>query len=273
MEFKLLMRTETQRLLESSSRVAKLAQTRAVRCRQYVLIAVFSLMITMGVVGTAAATQTSNSSHYSVTETQFGGGSQQEQCGSQYCAKSSAGDLTVGGTNSTSFSALSGSNTTDQPLLEVITVGGNQNLGVLEQDSTATATAVVKVRNYLMQGYAIEMAGSPPKYGTHALNPLSVPTASQPGHEQFGINLVANSTPAIGANPVKAPSGDSALSYITSGYSNADQYKYIDEDIVAENYTESGEVHYTISMILNISGVTPGGQYASTFSAVVVPLY
>lgn len=267
------MRREIQRLEQTRVRAMEFAQVYGARYRQYVLVLLLSLMMVMGVVGTAAATQTSTSPHYSVTETQFGSGSQTQQCSSSYCAKSSAGDTAVGNASSSSFSAQLGSNTTDEPLLEVLVTGGNQDLGVLETSTTATATAQIKVRNYLMQGYAIEMAGSPPKYGNHTLSPLTVPDTSQPGKEQFGMNLVANNTPHIGTDPVKVPLGDSALEYISAGYSNANQYKYIDQDIVAENMTASGETHYTISMILNISGVTPGGRYTSNFSAVVVPFY
>jgi hypothetical protein len=267
------MRTEIQRLYEKSSYVTKRVQMCVSRYRQYGLLLALSLMIALGAIGTAAATQTSTSSHYSVTETQFGAGSQQRQCSTTYCAKSSAGDTTVGSASSLSFSAQLGGNTSDIPILEVIAEGGNQDLGVLDTTHTATAISTVKVRNYLMQGYALEISGTPPKYANHALTSLTVPAASQSGKEQFGVNLVANTTPSIGADPIKLPSNDSALSYIASGYSNANLYKYVDQDIVAENFTSSGEVHYTISMILNISGVTPGGRYTSTFSAVVVPFY
>jgi len=255
------------------SRLAAFTQSHGARYRQYGLLFILSLMVALSLVATAAATQTSTSPHYSVTETQIGSGSQEHQCSTTYCAKSSAGDTTVGSASSSSYSAQFGSNTTDVPLLEVIVDGGNQNLGVLDDTHTATAAASVKVRQYLMQGYAVELAGSPPKYANHALTSLSVPTASQPGKEQFGINLVANTTPGIGTDPIKVPSNASALGYIASGYSNANLYKYVDQDIVAQDLTESGETHYTISMIVNISGVTPGGQYKGTFSAVVVPFY
>jgi hypothetical protein len=124
-----------------------------------------------------------------------------------------------------------------------------------------------------MQGYSVQMIGAAPSQGTHTLTPLTIPATSQAGQEQFGINLVNNSTPNIGADPVKLPDNESAMSYVSAGYSNANQFKYVSEDIIAENYSESGEVEYTISMILNISNATPGGKYTSDFSAVVVPFF
>jgi hypothetical protein len=267
------MRMETQRFHKKGSQLAEFVRARSLHYRQYIFLFVLSLLIAFGSTGTAVATQTSTSPHYSVTETQFGAGSQEHQCSSTYCAKSSAGDTTVGNASSANFSAQFGSNTSDVPLLEVIVDGGNQDLGTLDDTHTATAVSTLKVRNYLMQGYAIEVAGDPPKAGSHSLTPLTVPTANQTGKEQFGINMVANTAPGIGADPIKVPFNASALSYISSGYSNSNLYKYVNQDIVAENREASGETHYTISMILNISGVTPGGQYKSAFSAVVVPFY
>jgi hypothetical protein len=244
----------------------------ALRYRPYGLALTLALMMSMGVVGTAAATQTSKSSSYSVTETQIGGGSQR-QCGTAYCAKSSAGDTAVGQGSSASYSAQFGSNTTDVPLLQVIADGGNHDVGVIDNQATATATFNLQVRNYLMNGYAVQISGSPPKAGSHTLTGLTSPSTSHAGAEQFGINLVDNTAPDIGADPYNVPDGDSALSYIKDDYKTADIFAYNQNATVAENLSRSGETHYTISMILNVSAVTPGGQYKSAFSAVVVPNY
>jgi hypothetical protein len=244
------------------------------RYRQYGMVLTLALMMSMGYVGHAVATTTSTSPHYSVTETQFGGGSQEHQCSTNYCAKSSAGDTTVGSGKSANYSAQFGSNTTDQPLLQVIAAGGDHALGVLDSDTTGTATSSLSVRTYLMQGYGIALTGSSPTQGTHAILPLSIPTESQAGTEQFGVNLVANTAPVtMGTNPTLVPSGASALDYIASGYSQTNKYKYIPGDILAENYQQNGEISYTLSMILNVSNVTPGGQYKGSFSAVVIPLF
>lgn len=243
------------------------------RVRRAMPLLALSVLLCAGVTGTANATTTSKSTHYSVTETQFGGGSQTHQCSTTYCAKSSAGDTVVGRAGSANYGAEFGANTTDVPLLQVIAGAGNHALGTLDPGTTATATTTVSVRHYLMAGYAVELTGSSPSQGTHAIVPLSVPDTSQPGHEQFGINLVANSTPNIGSDPTVVPSGESALGYIASGYNVPDYFKYVPGDILAENTSQSGEIDYTISMIFNISAVTPGGQYKGSYSAVVVPMY
>jgi hypothetical protein len=241
--------------------------------RQYTLVSVLALVLSLSLVGTAVATQ-SSSPHYMVNETQFGSGAAVQQCSTgQYCAKTSVGDTTVGGSSSDNYSAQTGFNTTDEPLLEVTVTGGNQNLGTLDPSTTASAASVIKVRSYLSNGYVMQISGTPPSQGAHALTALTTPSTSHAGAEQFGINLVANNTPAIGANPVQVPSGSVSFGYVTDDYLTPDLFKYADGDIVAQSDTSSGETDYTMSMMINISNVTPGGRYSGTFSAVVVPLY
>lgn len=238
--------------------------------RAWLMIAL-SLILWACSMGTAAAL--SSSDNYSVTETQFGNGSSLESCSDGYCAMSSAGDTTVGRSESDSYGALNGANTTDQPLLEVTTTGGNQDLGTLSSDSTATVTMGVSVRCYTMGGYTMQIAGTPPSYGSHQLSRLATPTTSHAGAEQFGINLVANTAPAVGADPVQVPSDETSFGVVTDNYNVADLFMYEEGDIVAQSATETGRTDYTVSMILNISNVTPGGLYTGLFSAVVVPHY
>ncbi|HEY4160634.1 MAG TPA: hypothetical protein VGM08_01075 [Candidatus Saccharimonadales bacterium] len=251
-------------------------------------VAVLSLVCTIGCAGRAAATQTSNSTHYSVTETQFGGGSVQKQCGTQYCAKSSAGDTTVGSASSDNYSAQFGSNTTSEPLLEVVVTGGSQDMGVLDDTHTGTATEGIKVRNYLSNGYALYIAGAAPSQGSHQLNTPGTPTASAQGTEQFGINLADNGNPDIGANLLQVPSGSTSFGQVVSSndtlagtnpnsdgayFNISDLFMYKDGDVVAYSTRSSGETDYTMSMILNVSSVTPGGKYTGVYSAIAVAVF
>lgn len=245
--------------------------------RQYSLVMVLAAVISFGVVGTAAATTTSSSSHYSVTETQIGPGSNLHECSTTYCAKTSAGDTTVGRGSSANYSAQFGSNTTDEPVLEEIVTGGTQDMGILDSTKTGTAVYGVSVRNYLSDGYVLQIAGSVPSQGSHTLNvPMgggNSPFTSQPGAEQFGINLVDNTAPNIGAAPVQVPSGTFSFGTVASGYDTPDLFKYVENDIVANSSRSTGETDYTVSMIINVSNATPGGRYNGSFSAVAVPKF
>jgi hypothetical protein len=47
----------------------------------------------------------------------------------------------------------------------------------------------------------------------------------------------------------------------TARYDQASQYMYRNGDVIAYSSKSSGETDYTISYIMNISNVTPGGRY------------
>ncbi len=222
---------------------------------------------------TAVYADSSSSANYKVNETQFGIGSGSGICSNAYCSQISVGDTTVGSAKSGSFAANFGFNTTDQPYLDVWTEGGTTELGTLDVGSTATATNAIKVRNYLSSGYIIQITGATPSQGTHALDGITTAATSHQGAEQFGINMVANTAPAIGANAVQVPDTSTSFGYAYGDYSTPDIFKYIDGDIVAKSDTSSGETDFTLSMIINISNVTPGGKYTGSLSAVVVPVY
>jgi hypothetical protein len=240
------------------------------------LVAVLVVAVTtvlVGGYGTASATDSSSSAHYEVSETHIGSGSIQNDCSHSYCSKLSLGDLAVGSGSSNSYSAQFGSNTTAVPSLQVIIVAGTQNLGVLSTEKTATATATIKVRNYLSGGYRLLITGNPPSQGTHQLATTQVATGSRAGVEQFGVNLVANSHPQIGTNPLQVPSTATSFGMPTSDYALADNFKYRSGDVVASSDTSSGETDYTLSMVVNIGDGTPEGHYKASLSAVVVPVY
>ncbi len=216
----------------------------------------------------------SSSTNYKVTETQIGGvGTSEKDCSDNYCAKISAGDLVAGSGKSASYSAQFGSNTTADPLLEVITQAGTTDMGVLDTNVTGTATAFIKVRNYLSGGYIIQITGNPPSQGIHTLSALSTPSTSHQGAEQFGINMVDNTSPNIGANPVQVPNNGFSFGEAATDYDTPDLFKYVNGDIVAQSLSSSGQTEYTLSMIINVSGATPGGRYNGNLSAVVVPVY
>jgi hypothetical protein len=245
--------------------------------RQCKFAIVLALVFCLGLGGSVHAdTSQSSSTNYSISGVQIGGnGSAENDCSSSYCAQEEVGDTVDGSASSSSYSAQFGADTTDTPLLEVIVDGGTQELGTLEPTTTATASFGVKVRSYLSNGYAMYITGSPPSQGEHTLTTLdtSCPCTSQPGTEQFGINLVANSSPSIGTDPLQVPSSSYGFGTAEADYDQSNLFKYHSGDEIGNSPVSTGETDYTISMIMNVSNVTPGGHYTSTFNAVVVPSY
>lgn len=243
--------------------------SRLVRAALGVLIAIFALPVV------AHAQHTSP--NYEIDEVFIGSGGELEACSDDYCAQQSAGSLAAGEASSDNYGILAGFGSPDEPTLSINVSNNNIDMGVLNTSGTAAASANFTVSNYLSDGYIVRVFGDAPTNitgpGTHELTALNSPNPSQPGDEQFGINLVANSVPGIGANPIQQP--DSSFSYgvPSIGYDQEDLYKYISGDIIAESEQESGQTDYTMSIIANIANNTPGGQYKTVLVIQVIAVF
>lgn len=238
------------------------------RYGQSALVAALAAAVTT----TAAFATTPTSSHYQLTDSQFGAGTL-NGCSSQYCATVSIGDTAVGDSKSGTSTAKFGSHTSGEPDLEVIVDPGQSDLGTLDTEHTGSKTMIVKVRTYLSNGYMMEITGTPPKYANHTLATPSTPTAATPGKEQFAINATTNSTLRIGADPVQVPDSTTSFGVVNDNYNIPNQFMYHSGDVVAHSDQDSGETDYTITMIVNISNQTPAGHYSGDFSAVVIPSF
>jgi hypothetical protein len=239
--------------------------------RNFLLI-LLAVIVCFGGAKTVMA-ETSSSTNYKVTETDFSSGSVLNSCSGTYCATSSVGDTAIGTAASSNQTAQFGPISNSEPLLEVIVIAGASNLGVLSTSATSTKTTTIKVRNYLSSGYIMQVTGDPPKYDGHTLASLSTPTASSPGTEQFGINLAANTSPTVGANPQQVPDSTTSFGVVADNYKTPNLFMFASGDVIATSPKQSGETDYTISMIVNVSSGTPAGHYSGDFSAVVIPTY
>lgn len=227
--------------------------------------------------------QQSCSSNYSVGEAFFGNGGNLDQQSTSYHAKTSLGEAGVGNTASTSYQAQAGFNSNRTEYLEMNITSASVNFGVLSTTSTKTGTATFNVKAYVANGYQVVNASAAPTYNGHTFATDTVPTASSAGTEKFGMNLVANTSPAtFGAAAVQIPS--SSYSYgkaadntvnspSTARYDQANQYMYRNGDVIAFSAKSSGETDYTISYIMNISNATPAGTYTMNHSIVATATF
>ena len=237
----------------------------------------FLLIIGSMVVLTVTAAAQSSSSSYKVNEYFFGTGGELDACSGAYCAKQAAGETTVGSTESDAYIAQAGYNTTDVPLLEVA-VNGSVDFGVLNQTTTGTGTATIDVRTYLASGYVMRIVGNPLSYtsggNTHVIASPASPEASSVGTEQYGVNLRANTDPAnFGADPVQLPDNTFSFGMPLADYNTPDLYMYQSGSAVAYSDRSSGQTNYTLSMIANISDLTPAGRYTGSLSVVVTSTF
>lgn len=206
--------------------------------------------------------QSSSSPNYRVDQTFFGSGGEINACSGSYCSRQSAGELGVGNTASNSYQAYAGFNTTDEPFLEFVVTGANIDLGYLSTTQATTATGTFYVRAWQAGSYAVRTESDPPTNtagGGSQITPLSSPTTSSPGTEQFGINLRDNSSPDVGTDPQQVHSFSTGT--VASGYNTVNNFKHVKGDIIAQSTSSSGTTIYTISYLFNISEITKSGQY------------
>jgi hypothetical protein len=229
--------------------------------KQRVKFGIFGLVAVLLIPATVLAAQ-SSSANYEVNEVFFGSGGALSDCSTTYCAKESIGETAVGRTASTSYQAHAGFNSNRAAYLQFIVNSSNTNVGGLSTGSATTTTGTFSVKNYLSSGYTVITVSNPPKNNTYTMHNLTSQTASTPGTEQFGINLVANTLPVtFGANPIQNPSSAFSFGVAATGYNTPNLYRYVPGDTIADSTSSSGETDYTISYIYNISNLTPGGSY------------
>lgn len=134
------------------------------------------------------------------------------------------------------------------------------NMGQLDTGDTLTAQSQMAVGTNATAGFVITANGGPPAAGTHVIAASPTPTQNRPGTNQFGINLVANNSPAIGGNP----EGIWANATPAPDYAIADKYKFVPGDTVASSTSVSLMKKFTVSYILNASPSLTPGVYTTT---------
>jgi hypothetical protein len=202
------------------------------------------------------------SSHYQFQETSLGGTGLLGASSANYQAAGTGSILGLGALNSSDFILQAGNQTTGDPALAfAVNSAGISFNSLFSAASTATATATFQVADYTSYGYIVQIIGTPPVNGSHTITALA--TAAQPttGTDQFGINVVANTLPSsLGANP---NNGQFGFGQAAANYNTPNFYRYVSTDTIALGTKSSGLTTYTISFIVDVSGLTPGGQYTS----------
>ena len=141
-------------------------------------------------------------------------------------------------------------------------------LGTLTSASAASSTSTMSASTNATNGYAVTVNGSTLTSGANTITALSSASASAAGTKQFGLNLVANSTPSVGANVTGAGSGAAG-----TGYGTANNFKFATGDQVASAAGPTNSNSYTISYLANIDAVTNPGAYSTVLTYVATANY
>lgn len=218
-----------------------------------------------------AVAQAPKSANYQLDESVVGAGGMVQANSSNFQAASSLGDLSVGQADSANYQISAGSKTTNDPALGFSINTPAANFGEFSASTTTTATATFSISNYTSYGYSVYIAGTPPTNGNNSIDPMAVSGPATPGIDQFGLNLVANTSPSsFGANPVYGLFGVGAA---TPSYGTSNEFRYVSGEAIATAPKSSGVTTYTISYITNVESLKQGGVYKSSQTIVVTGTY
>ena len=109
-------------------------------------------------------------------------------------------------------------------------------------------------------GYSTTVSGTTMTSGNNVIQALNPPSFSQPGVSQFGMNLRANTNPAVGADPSGVGTGT-----IAAGFNTPNQF-YFNNQVVVSSSIPSDFNAFTASYLANISNAQRPGIYATTLT-------
>jgi hypothetical protein len=224
-----------------------------------------------------AIAQTPNSASYQVPESSFNSGSSIDSESASYSGRFSAGDLAVGFGSSTSYNAAAGFISPSEEYLELVVQSTNVDLGILDPTSTGTGSGNFYVRSYINGSYVVQTASTSLMSASgEEINPLSPSAAPTKGSEEFGINLVENTTESLGLDPSADPDTSFASGIAATGYDTDGEFKYIQGDVIARSSPTGlawGRTFFTVSYIANVSSITPAGLYEVDHDIVLVSTF
>ena len=140
------------------------------------------------------------------------------------------------------------------------------DLGEVDPTTPLTTTSQMSAGTNASGGYVITANGTTMEAGSHEISALASPTLSAPGNSQFGINLVANTSPNVGADTDGDTTAINAI--VMPNYATANEFKYADGDAVASAPNVSFMRRYTVSYIVNVPPDLHAGVYTTTITYV-----
>lgn len=136
-------------------------------------------------------------------------------------------------------------------------------LGTLSSSSTASGTSTMTASTNATTGYSITVNGTTLTSGVNTIPALATNGSSTTNTPQFGINLVANTTPSVGSAASGSGSGAAATNYNT-----ANSFRFVTGETVASSSVPTNSNSYTTSYIANIDGVQKPGSYSTILTYV-----
>ncbi len=162
-----------------------------------------------------------------------------------------------------------------QPTLSFSLGSATCSLGHFSPTQTMACTHTMSAASNADDGYVVSyiptttLTSSP-----YTIDAMASQAGSTVGSEQFGMNLVANTT--AGSHTASdfgaGPSGGSGT--VLSGYQTTDQFKFdVSGADIAATTAPSNPTVYTVSFIANIGYTTEAGAYSTPVTYAIVASY
>lgn len=141
------------------------------------------------------------------------------------------------------------------------------NLGELSKTNANTGSSQFSGSTNDPGGYSTFLAGKTMTSGNNVIPALGSPQPSLPGTSQFGVNLVANSNPALGQNP----SGVGTTT-VASDFATPNLFKFANQVIASSPLPTNPNV-ITVSYVTNVSNSQAPGVYSTTMTYVATAAF
>lgn len=138
--------------------------------------------------------------------------------------------------------------------------GYQLDFGELVTNTTRTLKSEYSGASNDAAGFSTSLAGVTMTSGNNTIDPLVSPRGSQTGTSQFGLNLRANSSPGIGAEP-QGPGSSAPVSQV--GTSN--QF-FFGNQVISTSPVSTDFTKFTVSYIVNVPSTQRPGVYVTTLT-------
>ena len=205
-----------------------------------------------------------SSTNYEIFADAFGSGADSNLSSPNYFMLGSTGEVAMGFAESSNFRLDAGlPSIRRKPSIGISVYPDQISLGLLSSTTVVSNSHNIDLYSNSKTGYVLKVYGSTLEtIVSDNIDEIGASSAvSNPGTEQFGMNLVANTNPVVGAAPILRNA------VIDTDYSTVDEFAFTNGDTIVTSSTFSKEF-LTASYISNISVGTTAGQYETliTFS-------
>lgn len=227
------------------------------------LIFYFLVISLILIFSTAISFARMSSSNYTIYADVFSVGGLETGVSTNYKVQDTLGEALIWSatTTSTTYGAKAGFREmyADQ-YLSFSSSATSINLGTLSNIEATTASHTLIVDTNAANGFTVTISGNTLTSGTNTIDAIgATAAASSAGSEQFGINLVANTSPSVGVNV----SGTSPIGSAASQYDTANSFAFNSGDTIASASTDINATTYTVSYVANINSNTEYGSYST----------